>query len=480
MDKILAIDDENINLMMVKRILCDSYEIKTAQSGQEALLVLKEYAPTLILLDIHMEGMDGFETLTRIRRIEGMRDIPVIILTADDDVDAEVKGFELGADDFIKKPLVSQIVRRRVERSIETYHLQCNLQKEVNKQTMRAEKRRRELEIMSVEIIETLATAIDAKDDYTKGHSTRVSEYAAILAKKLGWRDTQVEMLRYKALLHDVGKIGIPDRVLNKAGRLSEEEFNIIKSHTTIGADILKGVSSLANMYLVARNHHERFDGKGYPDGLCGTAIPLEARLIGIADAYDAMSSDRVYRKALPKDAIREELIRGKGTQFDPDMLAVFLAMFEAGELELSKQNMHETETMVRACDITRVINEVLLANKYDGVLQLSQNELAQIYHYIHNIHSRHGVEYNTVLITLTWEGTLSAQELSQAMKAMEYSIIQSLRKSDIMTKVSDSQYLLVLTEVFADNVKNVADRIFAGFFRNCLNVNIKPVYEVK
>lgn len=481
MDKILVIDDENINLMMVKRILKDDYEVQTVTSGEEALSVLKDFEPTLILLDIHMTGIDGFETLRRLREMDGYLDTPVIFLTADDDVDAEVRGFEMGADDFIKKPLVSQIVRRRVERSIETFRLQCDLQREVTRQTRRAENRRKELEVLSVEIIETLATAIDAKDVYTKGHSARVAEYSALLAEKLGWDENRIEKLRYKALLHDVGKIGIPDRVLNKDGRLTDEEFNVIKSHTTIGADILSGVSSLSNMYKIARSHHERFDGNGYPDHLKGLEIPEEARLVGIADAYDAMSSDRVYRKALPKDVIRAELIRGKGTQFDPDMLAVFLAMFEAGELDVNLEVVSpESAPKPEISDISKVISDILAKNSYKGVLKLSQTEMSQIYRYIENIHGRCGVEYNTVLITLTWESEISAEDLGQAMKAMEYSITQSLRKVDVLTKISDSQYLLVLTEAYLENIKMIIDRIFAGFYRNCLNVNIKPNYDIK
>lgn len=480
MDRILVIDDENINLMMVKRILCDTYDVRTTTSGEEALLLLKEFDPTLILLDIHMPGINGFDTLLEIRKVSGMEDIPVIILTADDDVDAEVKGFELGADDFIKKPLVSAIVRRRVERSIETYRLQRDLQNEVTKQTKKAENRRKELEVLSVEIIETLATAIDAKDVYTKGHSARVAEYSAILAKKLGWDESRIEKLRYKALLHDVGKIGIPDRVLNKDGKLTDEEFSIIKNHTTIGAEILSGVSSLSNMYKVARNHHERYDGKGYPDQLKGIEIPEEARLVGIADAYDAMSSDRVYRKALPKDVIRAELIRGKGTQFDPDMLSVFLSAFEAGDLELGLNVTEEPDAGLKLGDISKVVNTIMLENNFHGAMQLNQEEMAIIYRYIQNVHARGGVEFNTVLISITWEGSILPNDLSQAMKAMEYSIIQSLRKSDLMTRISDSQYLLVLTEAFNENLQAVIERIFAGFYRNCLNVNLKPIYEIQ
>lgn len=477
MDKILVVDDEIINLMMVKKILGDIYEVETAASGEDALEKILEFEPTLILLDIHMMGIDGYETLIRIRQIEKMKDIPVIFLSADDESDAEIRGFELGADDFIRKPFVSAVVKRRVERSIESFRLRCNLQSEVERQTEKAEQRRKKLEVLSVEIIQTLATAIDAKDIYTKGHSARVAEYAAILARSLGWDESRIELLRYKALLHDVGKIGVPDRVLNKNGKLTEEEFAIIKSHTTIGAEILKGVSSLENMYQIAKYHHERYDGNGYPEGLAMELIPEEARLIGIADAYDAMSSDRVYRRALSREVIRDELIKGKGTQFDPKMLEKFLELFENEALSLTD---HSQEIAKQTVDIPKIIENILSENNFKGAMKLSNNEMAQIYKYINNIHERYGTVYNTVLISLTWEGEIQAEDIEQAMKAMEYSIVQSLRKIDVTTKVSDSQYLIVLTEAHLENISIIIERIFTGFYRNSQNMKIKPVYEIK
>lgn len=477
MDKILVVDDEKINLMIVKRILGDMFEIETAESGEEALSKLKEFIPTLILLDIHMPGIDGYETLKTIKEMPYTSEIPVIFLSADDDADAEVRGFELGADDFIRKPFISAVVKRRVERSIENFRLRCNLQSEVHRQTEQAEKRRKDIELLSVEIIQTLATAIDAKDVYTKGHSSRVADYAATLAENLGWSDKKIEELRYKALLHDVGKIGVPDRILNKNGRLTDEEFEIIKSHTTTGSEILKGVSSLADMFLVARHHHERYDGKGYPDGLLGEDIPIEARVVGIADAYDAMSSDRVYRKALPKDVIRQELIKGRGTQFDPHMLDVFLNLFDSGSMENSKYEFDVKNVNV---NISEVISEILSNDNQTGAVKLSNEEMTRLYSYINNVHNRYGVDFNTILVSLVWDNEIDKEDIKQAMKAMEFSIVQSLRKVDIMTRISDSQYLIVLTGSVSDNIQGIIERIFSGFYRNCPNMKIKPVYEIK
>lgn len=205
---------------------------------------------------------------------------------------------------------------------------------EVDRQTRIACERADRLEALSEEMVQTLAVTIDAKDKYTKGHSFRVSWYSVALARALGWADIEVKALEREALLHDIGKIGVPDAVLNKPGRLTDEEFVVIQSHTMVGDGILSRSEGLRDAAIVARHHHERYDGAGYPDRLAGDAIPIHARVVAIADAYDAMRSDRVYRKGLARNVIREELIRGRGRQFDPDFLDVFLTLFDAGTLD--------------------------------------------------------------------------------------------------------------------------------------------------
>ena len=187
---------------------------------------------------------------------------------------------------------------------------------------------------MSIQLVQTLANTIDAKDKYTNGHSTRVAEYSVKIAEALDWEKEAIETLRYEGLLHDIGKIGIPDTILNKPSHLNDSEFNIIQSHTIMGSDIMQDTSSLPGAENVIRHHHERYDGTGYPLHLKGEQIPLDARIVGIADSYDAMSSNRVYRKALPKSVIREELLKGRGTQFDPFLLDVFINLFDKGALD--------------------------------------------------------------------------------------------------------------------------------------------------
>jgi putative two-component system response regulator len=182
---------------------------------------------------------------------------------------------------------------------------------------------------MSMQTVKTLARAIDAKDSYTNGHSSRVAKYSVMLGKRLGFDEERLARLQYVALLHDVGKIGIADSILNKKGKLTDEEYAIIKSHSTIGARILSDITEIPDVAVGAKYHHERFDGKGYPVGLKGEEIPFIARIIAVADSYDAMTSQRSYRSALPQGVVREEIERCSGTQFDPRLARLMLEIID-------------------------------------------------------------------------------------------------------------------------------------------------------
>lgn len=204
---------------------------------------------------------------------------------------------------------------------------------EQNRQKQEIEKRRRQAEKMSLQMIQTLATTIEAKDEYMKGHSYRVAAYAALIAQELGWDATEISNLKDAVYMYDVGKIGIPDAILNKPTRLTEEEYERVKAHTVIGADILKNITIIDHVAEIARYHHERYDGHGYPDGLIGEDIPIHARIVAIADSYDAMNSRRIYRNSLPQEQIREEILMNRGKQFDPDIADVFLKLMDEGRL---------------------------------------------------------------------------------------------------------------------------------------------------
>ena len=477
MDKILVIDDEQINLMLVKRILEKEYEIHTAKSCSEALAMLRDMDPSLILLDIHMPEKDGYETFAEIREIERLKQVPIVFLTADDDSRSEVHGFELGADDFIRKPFVGAIVKRRVERVIEHFKLHMDLYSEVERQTEKARARAEELRVLTTDIIQTLTSAIDAKDIYTKGHSARVADYAVLLAQELGWSHERIEELYYKALLHDIGKIGVPDRILNKSGRLTDEEFAVIKSHTTLGSDLLKGVSSLADMYQVARSHHERFDGNGYPDRLKGEEIPEEARLVGIADAYDAMSSDRVYRKALSREVIRQELVRGRGTQFDPDMLDVFLRMFDENRVDFGFERFVPED---RDRKLTDAAASWLAENGFTGEKQPEGENLERFIGFLSETAEKSGRKLCSVFFRVS-AGNETREELDRAMQALKYSISQSIPDEDSINRVTPSLFWVLLSQTEPEELRRQrVERIMAGFFKNCPNENIKATYEIR
>ena len=323
-DRVVVVDDDPVNLRFAEHILRrENTEVVPLQSGEALLGYLKKNNPDLILLDIMMPGMDGFETIRQMR-IESLsaRDIPVIFLTSDDSREVEKQGLELGAMDFIRKPFVPDVLTLRVRHAIELTRLQNNLALEVSKKT-------HENNMLFFQIVRSLTEAIDAKDTYTNGHSGRVAEYAEMIAKCCGYTDEQLNNLYMMGLVHDVGKIGVPDAVINKPGKLTEEEFEKIKTHPVLGAKILGTIQGMPTLYKGARWHHERYDGTGYPDGLAGEAIPEEARIIAVADAYDAMTSRRSYRDALPQATVRKEIIEGSGSQFDPRFADIMLKLID-------------------------------------------------------------------------------------------------------------------------------------------------------
>ncbi len=339
--RILVIDDDTANLTMANNILSAAgMRVSCVKSGEMAVRFLQTNKPDLILLDVHMPGMDGFETLSAIRGKGGSKtdrssdpevsDIPVIFLTADDDSDTETRGLRAGAMDFIRKPFVPDVLLLRVNHAIDLTRLQADLAHEVEKKTQEVMAQTQKLSRLSTQAVMALAGAIDAKDTYTNGHSSRVADYSRTIAELAGFTHEAQEELYMIGLLHDVGKIGIPNAIINKTSRLTDEEYEIIKSHPVLGEKILKRIPEFPKLLMGARYHHERYDGKGYPDGLIGKDIPVEARIIAVADAYDAMSSRRSYRGVLPQAQIRAEIEEGKGTQFDPVFADIMLSMIDA------------------------------------------------------------------------------------------------------------------------------------------------------
>ena len=326
---ILIVDDDRMNLRFAEHMLSSTYNVVMANSYKEALDYLSKELPALALLDVHMPEMNGFELLTEIRKMKNCNDLPVVFLTADSDRETEVRVFREGGLDYIQKPLVPEVVLERIKRILSLRKLQENLESEVERRTEELEESRRKLQILSLQVVKTLASAIDAKDRYTNGHSSRVAKYSKEIARRAGKPVEFQDEIYFIALLHDIGKIGIPDNILNKNSKLTDEEYETIKQHPSIGVEILKNITEMPNIEIGAHYHHERFDGKGYPEGLAGYDIPEIGRIIAVADAYDAMTSRRSYRSALPHDTVRNEIVKGRGLQFDPDFADVMLKMID-------------------------------------------------------------------------------------------------------------------------------------------------------
>ncbi len=324
---ILIVDDDVVNLKIAEKLLNNIYKVVCVESGKAALSYLEDNIPDIILLDIHMPVMSGLDVIKEIKKNDEIKDIPIIFLTADNDMESEVECFKEGASDFIAKPFIAEIMHARIKRLLELGRLQKHLEREVEKQTKRAEERREKVERLSLEIMHTLAKTIDAKDKYTNGHSVRVAEYAMEIARRIGKNKQEQQDIYFIGLLHDIGKIGIPEAIINKTTKLTDEEYAIIKKHPLIGAEILKNMTELPGLLIGARWHHEMYDGHGYPDGLKGKDIPEIARIIGVADAYDAMTSRRSYRDVLPQEVVKNEIEKGKGKQFDPEFANVMLKM---------------------------------------------------------------------------------------------------------------------------------------------------------
>jgi putative two-component system response regulator len=313
--KVLAVDDSQENLELIQALLSVAgYEVVTASNGEEALVVVEEESPDLILIDATMPKMNGFEVCTLLKSKEETRLLPVLLVTPVQETEYKIRGFEAGVDDFVHRPINSVELLARVRSLVRT--------KRLNDQLVNVEN-----------IILALATAIEAKDPYTEGHVDRVASYALILGRETGLAPWELQLLRKAAILHDVGKIGVNESVLLKPGSLSADEFNHMKSHTVIGERICRPLQQDRLILEVIRHHHERYDGKGYPDGLAGEGIPIAARIMAVVDAYDALTSDRPYRKRLSQEQAVQILKQEAGKQFDPKIAMAFVSMLETGRL---------------------------------------------------------------------------------------------------------------------------------------------------
>jgi putative two-component system response regulator len=310
---ILAVDDEASNLQLLRQILQDHYRLRFAKDGPRALELVREECPDLILLDVMMPGMSGYEVCAALKADPRTASVPVLFVTALTDTDDELEGFEAGAVDYITKPVSPPIVRARVRTHLSLVRME-------------------ELRATRLEIVQRLGLAAEYKDNETGLHVIRMSHFSRILGLAAGMSENEADDLLHAAPMHDVGKIGIPDSILQKPGPLDPDEWKIMQSHATIGAEIIgehpNGMLALARN--IALTHHEKWDGSGYPKGLAGEAIPLEGRITAIADVFDALTSVRPYKKAWSEEEALAFLVEQKGRHFDPALVDLFIGQMPA------------------------------------------------------------------------------------------------------------------------------------------------------
>ena len=349
--QIMVVDDQPANLHLMEDMLRHGgYTVSSFPGGRLALAAAARRPPDLILLDVNMPDMGGFEVCAQLKSDGKLADIPVIFLTALTDTDDKVKGFRCGGVDYITKPFQFDEVQARIATHLQMHRLR-QLLRTHNEQLEEAVRLRTlEVEESRLEILHRLALAAEYRDDNTGQHAQRVGRTAALLAQELGMPDFEVQMIRLAAPLHDVGKIGVPDRVLLKKGKLTFEEFEIIKTHVPIGAGILSGSQSpiLQMAECIALYHHERWDGTGYCAGRAGEGIPLPARIVAVADTFDALTHERPYKRAWPVEKAMAEMRSQSGRHFDPQAVAALSKLAASGSLPVCAESESEGEGMLR------------------------------------------------------------------------------------------------------------------------------------
>jgi putative two-component system response regulator len=354
MPEILVVDDDPfIRKMMCQVLTREGYSADSVADGQTALDRVSTDSPDLILLDLKMPGMDGFEFVEHIKENDETSDIPIITITGHDTVDNHVKAFDLGIDGYISKTAARASIIAMVRAHLKVKQLndqmkehQENLETQVALRTAQLNQALEQLRNASLDTVYKLTSASEYRDTETGAHIRRMSHYSAVIAQKMGLKDKTVEALLYAAPMHDIGKIGIPDKILLKPGKLSAGEWEIMKKHTTIGADILKGsnINFIRMGETIALSHHEKWDGSGYPYGLKGRKIPLVGRITAIADVFDALTSKRSYKEAFSIERSHEIIRQERGKHFDPDVVDAFFQVQDA-IIQIKESNQEDQES---------------------------------------------------------------------------------------------------------------------------------------
>lgn len=326
--KILIVDDEPGNIAVLRRMLAHAgyHNLKTTTNGREVTDIYLTYSPDLILLDLKMPGFNGFEVMKDLKKFQGNDYLPILILTAQRDSETRLRALESGAKDFVNKPFDATEILARIGNMLEVRLLHNQVRD--NNKTLEEKilERTYELEKTRMEVIHRLGRAAEFRDNETGLHVIRMSRFSQRLAQQLGLPDSECDLILNASPMHDIGKIGIPDRILLKPGKLTYDEWEIMKKHSEIGAKLLSGSKSplIQMAEEIALTHQERWDGSGYPQGLKGEEIPLVSRVVAVADVFDALTSDRPYKKAWPVEDSANEIISKSGILFDPKLVASF------------------------------------------------------------------------------------------------------------------------------------------------------------
>ncbi len=347
---ILVVDDEDfIREIICRKLSGSGFECDSARSAEDALARIAQNDYDCVLSDIHMPGMSGVDLLRQIKLQS--QDLAVILITGAPDIDAALEAMRLGAYDHLSKPLNLAALEMTVDRALEKKRLveenreyQRNLESMVQERTKQLSTANEDLQRLFTGSIKALAQALEAKDEYTQGHSARVAEESVNIARYLSLSDTEIQRMWLAGYLHDIGKIGIKEAVLNKPGKLNEEEWHLIQQHPVVAGRILGPIPELSDIIDIIVHHHERYDGSGYPDGLEGNAIPLGARILAVADTYDALTSRRPYRDSLTLEEAHRILEEAAGTYLDPVIARAFLNLKRGVKAE-SLQDSIELES---------------------------------------------------------------------------------------------------------------------------------------
>ncbi len=465
---ILVVSDSKTTLLKIQQILLKKYSVVPVLSGELALRYLEKNKPDLILLDDMVPEMDGLETMKRIKESPRSSSIPIIIMTEDTTGITEAESLKLGVSDFITKPFVPEVMMSRIHKTIEIENYHIDLEQRLLEKSQ-------EMELITLQAITVIANTLDAKDGFARGHSTRVASYSTKIATKLGWSTQEVQNLHYVALLHDIGKIGVSDAILNKSSTLTPIEYEIIKSHTIIGGEIVKDINLIHQVKEGVLYHHERYDGTGYPEALKGEEIPMIARILAVADAYDAMTSERTYQKKMSKDEVMLEFRECSGTQFDPKIASLFLHMLEEDELFVEEGETAGTLESNFIKESSLLLQRVIEQREAKVKREASRDHLTGLYN-----RRAAEVKINQFAMEPEKKGAFFMMDIDNfklvndgyghiagdyVLKKVARLFLQNARDTDLVCRLGGDEFVIFYKDVVhRDMLKKKADKILSDF----------------